>query len=150
VHARNADFIRAEQAVLERSLTDAGHEVVVGAGLLDGNTPATPVARGVAAADVDPTVLHYAVWSFPHFTMLAADATRGPPALMAGTDAAESGMAPPSRPCAARRSAGPAAARQVHCGSFGHDAVLAGSLSLHSGLDCFLAAQQRAVDPSGA
>ncbi|GAB2959236.1 L-fucose/L-arabinose isomerase family protein [Amycolatopsis acidiphila] len=92
VHARNAGFIQSKQDALVRSLRAAGHEVVAGSDLVATNTLATSVARGVAAADVDVTVFYYAVWSFPHFTMLAADATRSPLILVASTDPTEPGL----------------------------------------------------------
>lgn len=92
VHARNADFIRLKQDALVAALTAAGHDVVAGRELVADNVLATSVAREVAAADVDVTVLYYAVWSFPHFTMLAADATRSPLVLVASTDPTEPGL----------------------------------------------------------
>ncbi|HVV10290.1 L-fucose/L-arabinose isomerase family protein [Amycolatopsis sp.] len=92
VHARNAGFIQSKQDALVRSLTAAGHEVVTGAALVATNTLATSVARAVAAAGVDVTIFYYAVWSFPHFTMLAADATSSPLILVASTDPTEPGL----------------------------------------------------------
>lgn len=92
VHARNADFIQANQDALVRSLKQAGHEVVVGDDQVSTNVLATSVARKVAAANVDLTVLYYAVWAFPHFTMLATDATRSPLVLVASTDPTEPGL----------------------------------------------------------
>lgn len=92
VHARNAEFIQGKQDGLVRSLKQAGHEVVVGDDLVADNAQATSVARGVAAAGVDVTVLYYAVWAFPHFTMLVADATPSPLVLVASTDPTEPGL----------------------------------------------------------
>ncbi|GHE86760.1 L-fucose isomerase [Amycolatopsis deserti] len=92
VHARNARFIQSKQDALVRSLTEAGHEVVAGSDLVATNTLATSVAREVAAAGVDVTIFYYAVWSFPHFTILAADATRSPLILVASTDPTEPGL----------------------------------------------------------
>ncbi|WP_216206839.1 L-fucose/L-arabinose isomerase family protein [Amycolatopsis aidingensis] len=92
VHARNARFIQSKQDTLVRSLTASGHEVVTGDDLVATNTLATAVARHVARADVDLTIFYYAVWSFPHFTMLAADATRSPLILLASTDPTEPGL----------------------------------------------------------
>ncbi|MFR9729940.1 L-fucose/L-arabinose isomerase family protein [Saccharopolyspora sp. MS10] len=92
VHARNAEFIQGKQDALVASLRAAGHEVVAGDALVADNVLATSVARKVAAAEVDLTVLYYAVWSFPHFTMLAADATRSPLVLVASTDPTEPGL----------------------------------------------------------
>ncbi|OZM72194.1 fucose isomerase [Amycolatopsis antarctica] len=92
VHARNAEFIQSKQDGLVRTLTAAGHEVVTGAELVATNTLASSVTREVAAAGVDVTIFYYAVWSFPHFTMLAADATRSPLILVASTDPTEPGL----------------------------------------------------------
>lgn len=92
VHARNAEFIQGKQDALVASLRAAGHEVVVGDELVSTNTLATSVSRRVAAAEVDVTVLYYTVWAFPHFTMLAADATRSPLVLVASTDPTEPGL----------------------------------------------------------
>lgn len=92
VHARNAEFITTKQNALAESLTTAGHEVVRGSDIVATNEAATRVAREVAASDVDLTVFYYAVWSFPNFTMLAAEATRSPLALVASTDPTEPGL----------------------------------------------------------
>lgn len=92
VHARNAEFIQTKQDALVRSLQSAGHEVVAGRSLVATNVQASAVAREVAAADVDVTVFYYTVWAFPHFTMLAADATRSPLVLVASTDPTEPGL----------------------------------------------------------
>lgn len=92
VHARNADFIQSKHDVFVRSLRAAGHEVITGSSLVATNVQATSVAREVAAADVDVTVFYYTVWAFPHFTMLAADATRSPLVLVASTDPTEPGL----------------------------------------------------------
>lgn len=92
VHARNSDFIKSKQDRLVESLRGAGHEVVVGSELVSTNVLATSVAREVAAAGVDVTVFYYTVWAFPHFTMLAADATTSPLVLVASTDPTEPGL----------------------------------------------------------
>jgi L-fucose isomerase len=92
VHARNADFIASKQDGLVRSLTAAGHEVITGDSIVATNALAGSVARRLAEANVDVTIFYYAVWSFPHFTMLAADATRSPLILVASTDPTEPGL----------------------------------------------------------
>ncbi|RJQ79349.1 L-fucose/L-arabinose isomerase family protein [Amycolatopsis panacis] len=91
VHRRNTGFIQSTVDAFAAALAAAGHEVVSG-GQVATNTTATAAARSVAAAGVDLTVLYYAVWAFPHFTMLAADATPGPLLLVASTDPAEPGL----------------------------------------------------------
>jgi L-fucose isomerase len=92
VHSRTGTFVVDKQERLAASLRAAGHEVVVGRTPLVDNRLAVRVAREVAAAGVDLTVLYYAVWAFPHFTMLAAEATPGPLALVASTDPTEPGL----------------------------------------------------------
>lgn len=86
-----AHLARAEARLCDR-LRQAGHEVVVGASPLGDSPTATAVARQMAARGVDLTIFHYAVWAFPHFTMLAADATRTPLVLLSNIDPAQPGM----------------------------------------------------------
>ncbi|MFI9407871.1 L-fucose/L-arabinose isomerase family protein [Nocardia sp. NPDC052316] len=92
VHAGIVDFIRTTEDHLVAALTRAGHEVVCGAAAVSDNALANSVARSVAAAEVDLTVFHYAVWAFPHFTMLAAGATPGPLLLLSNIDPVQPGM----------------------------------------------------------
>ncbi|SMD06404.1 L-fucose/L-arabinose isomerase family protein [Kibdelosporangium aridum] len=92
VHGGIADFIGRTEDKLATRLTEAGHEVVRGSSPVSSNTLATSVAREIAAADVDLTVLHYAVWAFPHFTMLAAGAIDGPLLLLSNIDPVQPGM----------------------------------------------------------
>ncbi|MFE9581894.1 L-fucose/L-arabinose isomerase family protein [Nocardia sp. NPDC006044] len=92
VHAGIADFISSTEDHLVAALIRAGHEVVRGEETVSDNALASSVARGVAAADVDLTVFHYAVWAFPHFTMLAAGATPGPLLLLSNIDPVQPGM----------------------------------------------------------
>ncbi|TDP91109.1 L-fucose/L-arabinose isomerase family protein [Labedaea rhizosphaerae] len=92
VHDGIAQFILDNEDKLVAALTVAGHEVVRGRAPVSTNTLATSVAREVAAQDVDLTILHYCVWAFPHFTMLAAGATTSPLVLLANTDPVQPGM----------------------------------------------------------
>jgi L-fucose isomerase len=92
VHQGIADFIRTAEDKLATRLAEAGHEVVRGADIVSTNTLATSVARQVAAANVDLTVLHYAVWAFPHFTMLAAGSLPGPLLLLSNINPVQPGM----------------------------------------------------------
>ncbi|TCP44780.1 L-fucose isomerase [Tamaricihabitans halophyticus] len=87
-----ADFVASYQDQLVHHLTAAGHQVVVGSAQVTSNSVATSVAREVDAAEVDLTVLHYAVWAFPHFTMLAAGQLRGPLVLLSTIDPVQPGM----------------------------------------------------------
>ncbi|GAA4005641.1 L-fucose/L-arabinose isomerase family protein [Allokutzneria multivorans] len=92
VHDGIRDFIATTEDKLVDRLTAAGHEVVRGKEIVATNTGASAVARQVAAAGVDLTVFHYAVWAFPHFTMLAAGATPGPLLLLSNIDPVQPGM----------------------------------------------------------
>ncbi|SFD59904.1 L-fucose isomerase [Actinopolyspora alba] len=92
VHQRNSDFIREKQSVLVRSLRAAGHEVIEGGDPVNSNIAATAQGRRLADSGVDVTVLYYAVWAFPHFTMLAASALDTPLVLAASTDPTEPGL----------------------------------------------------------
>ena len=92
VHSGIAEYIRANEDRLVAALTAAGHEVVRAPEAVSANTLATSLARGIEAADVDLTVLHYCVWAFPHFTMLAAGALSGPLVLLAHLDPQQPGM----------------------------------------------------------
>ncbi len=92
VHSGIAGYLRETEDRLVSALTAAGHEVVRAPEAASANTLATSLARGIEAADVDLTVLHYCVWAFPHFTMLAADALSGPLVLLAHLDPQQPGM----------------------------------------------------------
>jgi L-fucose isomerase len=92
VHDGIVEFIQRTEDTLAARLAEAGHEVVRGKAVVSANTLATSVAREVAAAGVDLTVFHYAVWAFPHFTMLAAGATPGPLLLLSNIDPVQPGM----------------------------------------------------------
>jgi L-fucose/D-arabinose isomerase len=92
VHGGIAEFIRDTEDKLAARLLAAGHTVVRGSAPVSSNTLATSVAREVAAAGVDLTLLHYAVWAFPHFTMLAAGATNTPLLLLSNIDPVQPGM----------------------------------------------------------
>ncbi|MFI5587632.1 L-fucose/L-arabinose isomerase family protein [Amycolatopsis sp. NPDC051758] len=92
VHNGIAEFIRGTEDRLVAALAEAGHEVVRASAPVSANTVATSVAREIDAAGVDLTVLHYCVWAFPHFTMLAAGALSGPLVLVANLDPVQPGM----------------------------------------------------------
>ncbi|MGW4241664.1 hypothetical protein ACWELQ_04065, partial [Nocardia sp. NPDC004722] len=92
VHGGIVGFIRTAEDRLVAELTAAGHTVIRGVEPIGGNDRAVTVARQVAAAGVDLTVLHYAVWAFPHFTMLAAGALDGPLLLLSNIDPVQPGM----------------------------------------------------------
>ncbi|WP_329055875.1 L-fucose/L-arabinose isomerase family protein [Amycolatopsis sp. NBC_01488] len=92
VHSGIAGFVRGTEDRLVAALAEAGHDVVRASAPVSANTVATSVAREVEAAGVDLTVLHYCVWAFPHFTMLAAGALSGPLVLVANLDPVQPGM----------------------------------------------------------
>lgn len=92
VHGDVRDFIGDATATLAGALRAAGHDVVLAPEIVWTNQLATSQARWLADQRVDLTVFHYAVWTFPHFTMLAADATTGPLLLMANIDPQYPGM----------------------------------------------------------
>ncbi|MQA13409.1 MAG: fucose isomerase [Pseudonocardiaceae bacterium] len=92
VHDGIAGFIGSTEDALVARLADAGHDVVRGSEPVATNALAGSVAREVAAQRVDLTVFHYAVWAFPHFSMLAAEATPGPLLLLSNIDPVQPGM----------------------------------------------------------
>ncbi|QVI21211.1 hypothetical protein KHQ06_35280 [Nocardia tengchongensis] len=92
VHGGIVGFIRTAEDRLVAELTAAGHTVIRGVEPVGRNDQAVSVARQVEAAGVDLTVLHYAVWAFPHFTMLAAGALSGPLLLLSNIDPVQPGM----------------------------------------------------------
>ncbi|MEU5266610.1 hypothetical protein [Amycolatopsis sp. NPDC021455] len=92
VHSGLVEFVRGAEDRLAAALAEAGHEVVRASTPVFANTVAGSVAREIEAAGVDLTVLHYCVWAFPHFTMLAADTLSGPLVLVASPDPVQPGM----------------------------------------------------------
>ncbi|WP_327144510.1 L-fucose/L-arabinose isomerase family protein [Nocardia sp. NBC_01327] len=92
VHGGIVGFIRTVEDRLVAALTAAGHTVVRGREPVASNQQAVAVARRVQAAGVDLTVLHYAVWAFPHFTMLAAGQLTSPILLLSNIDPVQPGM----------------------------------------------------------
>lgn len=92
VHRDIAGFIDTTEARLAEALTAAGHQVVRGPEPVWTNELATSAARQLADQHVDLTVFHYAVWAFPHLSMLAAAATPGPLLLLSNIDPVYPGM----------------------------------------------------------
>src|SRR4051812_16419822 len=92
VHGDVADFIPRASDPLCAALRDAGHEVIAAPEIVWTNELATSQARWLADQRPDLTLFHYAVWAFPHFTMLAAESTRGPLQLLANIDPQYPGM----------------------------------------------------------
>jgi L-fucose isomerase len=92
VHSGIADFIKANEDKLVASLRAAGHETVRAEAPASSNTLATALAAKVAEHKPDLVVLHYSVWAFPHFTMLAAGQLDCPLLLLANLDPVQPGM----------------------------------------------------------
>ncbi|WP_433185768.1 L-fucose/L-arabinose isomerase family protein [Actinoallomurus sp. CA-150999] len=87
-----ADHVGQSTRVLAEVLRAEGHEVVVARETVWTNELATAEARWVASHQPDLTIFNYSVWAFPHFTMLAADATPGPLLLVGNIDPQYPGM----------------------------------------------------------
>jgi L-fucose isomerase len=86
------EYCRKSEEGLIAVLEQAGHSVVRAENVISTNRGATQDARRVADARPDLTIFNYPVWAFPHFTMLAADATPGPLLLVANIDPQYPGM----------------------------------------------------------
>jgi L-fucose isomerase len=85
-------FCREAENAVADMLAAAGHEVIRGDEAISSNDAASREARRVAASAPDLTIFHYPVWAFPHFSMLAANATTGPLLLLGNIDPAYPGM----------------------------------------------------------
>jgi len=92
VHRDIAEWARSSEDAIARALEAAGHEVVRASELVWTNELATSQARQVAEARPNLTIFNYSVWAFPHFSMLAADATDGPLVLLSNIDPVQPGM----------------------------------------------------------
>ncbi|RKN44017.1 L-fucose/L-arabinose isomerase family protein [Streptomyces hoynatensis] len=92
VHRDVTDHIARAGQELAAMLREAGHEVVQAPEQVCSNELATSQARWLADRHVDLTIFHHSVWTFPHFTMLAADATPGPLLLLGNLDPKFPGM----------------------------------------------------------
>ncbi len=86
------EFAAAAETAIAARLEKEGHEVVRGGGPLWTSELATSEGRRLADARPDLTIFHYPVWAFPHFSMLAAAANRGPLLLLANVDPQFPGM----------------------------------------------------------
>ena len=151
VHREIETFGLNVQERIVAALAGAGHRVVTAEGDIHSNASAVAIARELAAARPDLTIVNVPVWAFPHFTMLAARRDAGAaaavlehrpavpghgrhargrrrprpdrpharpglgrrrdPAVLARLERAGPGRRRGRTACAARRSAGSAAAR---------------------------------------
>jgi L-fucose/D-arabinose isomerase len=92
VHVGIKAFTLDVERRIAQALEQAGHEVIRAVEPIWTNTMATTEARRVADARPDLTIFNYAVWAFPHFSMLAAAATPGPLLLFSNLDPQFPGM----------------------------------------------------------
>jgi L-fucose isomerase len=88
IEAFGQDVERQVVAALEAS----GHEVIRASSLIWTNDLAVSEARRVAAQRPDLTIFNIPVWAFPHFSMIAANATPGPLLLFSNVDPQYPGM----------------------------------------------------------
>ena len=93
VHLEIESFGLDVQQRIARALGGLGHRVVTA----DGRHPlervtAVAVARELAAARPDLTIVNVPVWAFPHFTMLAVRETPGAVVLFSNIDPQYPGM----------------------------------------------------------
>lgn len=88
IEAFGQDVERQVVAALEAS----GHEVIRASGTVWTNELAVSEARRVAAQRPDLTIFNIPVWAFPHFSMIAANATPGPLLLFSNVDPQYPGM----------------------------------------------------------
>ncbi|MFB9833116.1 L-fucose/L-arabinose isomerase family protein [Actinoallomurus acaciae] len=87
-----AGHVGESTRTLAELLRAHGHEVITARDVIWTNELATAEARWVAGQRPDLTIFNYPVWAFPHFTMLAADATPGPLLLVGNIDPQYPGM----------------------------------------------------------
>ena len=85
-------FARDVEDDIVGALKAAGHEVVRAREIVWTNRLATAEARRVAGERPDLTIFNIPVWAFPHFSMLAAEATPGPILLFSNINPEQPGM----------------------------------------------------------
>ena len=92
VHRDIEAFGRDVENRVVAALEGAGHEVIRARGTVWTNELAVSEARRVAAERPDLTIFNIPVWAFPHFSMIAANATPGPLLLFSNVDPQYPGM----------------------------------------------------------
>ncbi len=85
-------LVASAAAQIAGRLRESGHEVFEASAAITSNTSAVTESRALAAWRPDLTIFDYPVWAFPHFSMLAAEATRGPLLLFSNLDSRYPGM----------------------------------------------------------
>jgi L-fucose/D-arabinose isomerase len=86
------ELVRGSEQRLATWLGSLGAEVVTAEQPITSNALAVSEGRRLAAADPHCVVFNYPVWAFPHFTMLAQDAVRGPIVQFSNIDPQYPGM----------------------------------------------------------
>ena len=92
MHRRVAQFCNAVETEVANGLTAAGHEVVRARETVWTNDLASSEAKWVADSSPDLTIFNIPVWAFPHFSMIAARAIRGPLLLFSNINPEYPGM----------------------------------------------------------
>jgi L-fucose isomerase len=92
VHRDLEDFVQNVERDLTGALEKAGHEVIRAEGSVWTNELAVSEGRRIAAERPDLTIFNIPVWAFPHFSMIAANATPGPLLLFSNVDPKYPGM----------------------------------------------------------
>ena len=92
VHREIEIFGLDVQHRIEEAMTGLGHRVVTGQGDIHSNSSAVALARQLADARPDLTIVNVPVWAFPHFTMLAVRETPGAVVLFSNIDPQYPGM----------------------------------------------------------
>lgn len=92
VHSDLASFVAATEDALAAALEAGGHTVYRLAEPVWTNSGAASGARELAGRHADLTIFNYPVWAFPHFSMIAAEATPGPLLLFSNIDPSYPGM----------------------------------------------------------
>lgn len=86
------EFVEASELRIAAHLREAGHEVHCARAPISSNRSAATESRALAAVQPDLTIFNYPVWAFPHFSMIANQATSGPLLLFSNIDPRYPGM----------------------------------------------------------
>jgi L-fucose isomerase len=85
-------FASGVQDAIGGRLEALGHQVFHGTQVISSHEVATAEARRIADCRPDLTIFNIPVWAFPHFSLLAADATPGAILLFSNLDGRYPGM----------------------------------------------------------
>jgi L-fucose isomerase len=85
-------FATGVESTIAGRLEALGHKVVRGTQVISSHQAATTEARRIADSRPDLTIFNIPVWAFPHFSLLAADATPGAILLFSNLNGAYPGM----------------------------------------------------------